>query len=268
MNIFYDFKEFQKVKSCNIFRILLIPEFWGVINYRVRYKINKIKKPIISYLIRFIYWFIDLIITTITGLQISPGAVIGEGLYIPHRGTIVVNGNSKIGKHCTIFHEVTIGRGGARDLFRGSACIGDYVYIGAGAKILGEVNVGNYVTIGANAVITKDIPSFCLVVGNPSKIIFPPSKWENGMKSSFFLLEGWRGGTNKLITLFKVEALKIVISSDRSNSIQVYIDSIFTGTINNDYTTFDIPSTVDLSKPVLIRLCSSAEFRVFSLELI
>ena len=69
---------------------------------------------------------------------------------------IIISHNAKIGKNCTIYHQVTIGSG--------AAVIGDNVTIGAGAKIIGNVTIGDDCRIGANAVITKDVPSGATVV--------------------------------------------------------------------------------------------------------
>lgn len=90
-------------------------------------------------------------------------AQIGKGIRLPHRIGIVISGNAVIGERCTIFHQVTIG---VNDLVSDAApCIGDNCYIGAGAKIVGNVHIGNNVKIGANAVVTEDVPDDMTVVG-------------------------------------------------------------------------------------------------------
>lgn len=72
---------------------------------------------------------------------------------------IIVSHNAKIGKNCTIFHQVTIGEGKG-----GAPVIGDNVLIGAGAKIIGHVRIGNGAKIGVNAVIVHDVPDGAVVV--------------------------------------------------------------------------------------------------------
>jgi serine O-acetyltransferase len=104
------------------------------------------------------------------GIQINHTCDIGEGLTIPHCGTIVLAGKVRIGKNCTLLQGVTIGS----NLFKSRfdvATIGDNVLIGAGSKIVGPIKIGDNVTIGANSVVTKDIPSGTVVAGNPAKII-------------------------------------------------------------------------------------------------
>lgn len=70
-----------------------------------------------------------------------------------------------------IFNGVTLGSVRSDDETDGAPTIGNYVFIGPGAKILGNVHVGDYVLIGANCVVTKDIPEGSTVVGNPARII-------------------------------------------------------------------------------------------------
>jgi serine O-acetyltransferase len=82
-----------------------------------------------------------------------PTNVFGPGLNIAHRGTIIVNGFSKIGKNCRVHACVNIGtKGGYTNI---APTIGDNVYIGPGVKIFGDINIANGVAIGANAVVNK-----------------------------------------------------------------------------------------------------------------
>ena len=97
-----------------------------------------------------------------------PLNVAEEGLSLPHYGTIIINGNSHIGKNCRIMADVCIGSTSGVNI---AATIGDNVYIGAGAKIIGQINIGDDVCIGANAVVTKNIEDGITVVGIPAKKI-------------------------------------------------------------------------------------------------
>lgn len=104
------------------------------------------------------------------GLSISFDTRIGSGFYIGHFGGIVVNRKAIIGKNCNISHGVTIG-----ETYRGerAGCpvIGDNVYIGPGAKIIGRIFIGDNAAIGANCVVTKDVPPHAVVVGVPGRVI-------------------------------------------------------------------------------------------------
>lgn len=104
------------------------------------------------------------------GISISYRTPVGSGFYIGHVGGIVVNVGSAIGKNCNISHDVTLGQANRGDK-QGCPTIGDNVYIGPGAKIIGNVYVGNGVAVGANCVVTKDVPDHKVVAGIPGKII-------------------------------------------------------------------------------------------------
>jgi serine O-acetyltransferase len=95
---------------------------------------------------------------------------IASGFYIGHFGGIIINSESVIGKNCNISHGVTLGQS-SRGKNIGCPILGDNVYIGPGAKIVGAVKIGNNVAIGANCVVVKDIPDNSVVVGIPGKII-------------------------------------------------------------------------------------------------
>jgi serine O-acetyltransferase len=104
------------------------------------------------------------------GISIPFETSIGSGFYIGHFGGIVVNERSVIGKNCNISHGVTLGEAN-RGERKGCPVIGDNVYIGPGAKIVGAVRIGNDVAIGANSVVTKDVPDHSVVVGIPGRVI-------------------------------------------------------------------------------------------------
>lgn len=104
------------------------------------------------------------------GISIPWTTAIGSGFYIGHFGGIVVNGRAKIGDNCNISHGVTIGKGN-RGRNAGYPIIGDCVYLGPGAKIIGAVKIGNYAAVGANCVVTKDVPEHGVVVGVPGRIV-------------------------------------------------------------------------------------------------
>lgn len=87
------------------------------------------------------------------GFTIPPN-VFGEGLSIPHYGTIVVHGSVRAGRNCRLQEGVTIG---ATNGSHKAAVIGDNCYFGSGAKVLGEVTIADDVAIGAGAVVTRDI---------------------------------------------------------------------------------------------------------------
>ena len=105
-----------------------------------------------------------------TDIEIHPAAFIGKGLLIDHGSGVVIGETAIIGDDCTIFHGVTLGGVGNKAGKR-HPTLYNRVFVGAGAKILGNIEIGNNVKIGANAVILTDVPDGATAVGVPARII-------------------------------------------------------------------------------------------------
>jgi serine O-acetyltransferase len=107
----------------------------------------------------------------LTGVEIHPGARIGKGLFIDHGAGVVIGETVVIGEYCVLFHNVTLG-GTGRYQGQRHPVVGDHVFIGTGATVLGPVRIGDYAKVGANAfVINHDVPADCTVVGTPARIV-------------------------------------------------------------------------------------------------
>jgi serine O-acetyltransferase len=104
------------------------------------------------------------------GIYVSRDTRIGSGFYIGHFGGIVVNQAVRIGNNCNLSHGVTLGRIN-RGERAGCPTIGNDVYIGPGAKVLGHIEVGDRAAIGANAVVIEDVPAGAVVGGVPARIL-------------------------------------------------------------------------------------------------
>jgi serine O-acetyltransferase len=115
--------------------------------------------------------FISHVSRWLTGIEIHPGAKIGERVFFDHGMGIVIGETAQIGKGCTIYHGVTLG---GTSLYKGAKrhpTLGRDVVIGAGAKVLGGFEVGDGAKVGSNAVVTKPVPAGATAVGNPARII-------------------------------------------------------------------------------------------------
>jgi len=104
------------------------------------------------------------------GISIPYNTSIGPGFYIGHFGGIVVNEAARIGRNCNISQGVTIGQLN-RGERKGVPVIGENVYIGPGAVIIGAIHIGQGSAIGANAVVTRDLCENAVAVGIPAKVI-------------------------------------------------------------------------------------------------
>ncbi len=119
---------------------------------------------------KFIAKIISQISRFFTGIEIHPACFIGRGLLIDHGSGVVIGETAIIGDDCTIFHGVTLGgRGNTKGKRHPTLYNG--VFVGAGAKILGNVEIGNNVKIGANAVVLSDIPDGATAVGMPARVV-------------------------------------------------------------------------------------------------
>ena len=127
-------------------------------------------KYLLKYIFSPIAWLILRHLKFKYGVSIYHTCKIGSGLFIGHIGGIHVNFRTIIGKNLNISQEVTIA-GANRGKNKGYPVLGDNIYIGPGAKIIGSVKIGNNVAIGANCVVTTSIPDNSVVVGIPGKVI-------------------------------------------------------------------------------------------------
>lgn len=104
------------------------------------------------------------------GYQINAEADIGPGFYMGHRGTVIINGASSIGANVNVMPGVNIGQEN-RGKRQGVPVIGNKVWIGTNAVIVGKIRIGNNVLIAPNAYVNFDVPSNSIVIGNPARII-------------------------------------------------------------------------------------------------
>ena len=161
---------------------LLYPSIHALIMYRTSH-----------FLYRKEYFFLARLISQLsrffTGIEIHPGARIGEGILIDHGMGVVIGEATIIGNRVTIYQGVTLGATGNEKQWKRHPTIGDDVVIGSGAKVLGPINIGDNVwigtgvivnpgvtigsntVIGAGSVVTRDIPSGVVAVGNPCRVL-------------------------------------------------------------------------------------------------
>lgn len=105
-----------------------------------------------------------------TGIEIHPGAVIGEGFFIDHGNGVIIGETAKIGNNVTLYQGVTLG-GTGKEQGKRHPTIGDNVMISAGAKVLGSFTVGEGSKIGAGSVVLKEVPPNSTVVGVPGRVV-------------------------------------------------------------------------------------------------
>jgi len=107
-----------------------------------------------------------------TGIEIHPGAQIGRRFFIDHGMGVVIGETAVIGDDCTLYHGVTLG-GTSWKRGKRHPTLGNFVVIGAGAKVLGPITVGDGARIGSNSVVLKNVPPGATVVGIPGHFVNP-----------------------------------------------------------------------------------------------
>jgi len=106
----------------------------------------------------------------LTGIEIHPGAKIGNGFFIDHGMGVVIGETAEVGENVTLYHGVTLG-GVSTEKGKRHPTIMDNVVIGAGAKVLGAIEIGVSSRVGANAVVVHTVPENSVVVGVPGQIV-------------------------------------------------------------------------------------------------
>jgi serine O-acetyltransferase len=115
--------------------------------------------------------FLSHVSRFLTGIEIHPGAKIGNGFFIDHGMGVVIGETAEIGENVTMYHGVTLG-GTSWKKGKRHPTIEKNVIIGAGAAILGPIRIGENSKIGSGSVVNKDVPSNSTVVGIPGRVVF------------------------------------------------------------------------------------------------
>jgi serine O-acetyltransferase len=144
--------------------IVCYPGLQALSLHRIAHWLYKIGMP-------FFPRFISHLARFFTGIEIHPGAQIGQGVFIDHGMGVVIGETAIIGDYCLIYQGVTLG-GTGKEMGKRHPTLGENVVIGGGAKVLGNIQIGNNVRIGAGSVVLRDVPSNCTVVGVPGRIIY------------------------------------------------------------------------------------------------
>jgi serine O-acetyltransferase len=155
-------REYDPSMSSNTQVLLTSGGMQAVWAYRISHRAWIHRHRLLAQLIRYTARFM-------TGVEIHPGAVIGRHLLIDHGTGVVIGETTVIGDDVIMHHQVTLG-GRVNTPGKRHPTVGDRVYIGAGAMILGNVTIGSDSSVGALTLVLHDIPKKSIVVGNPARI--------------------------------------------------------------------------------------------------
>jgi serine O-acetyltransferase len=148
----------------NILEILFAyPGFHARQFHRLAHTLYKWHIPFFPRLISHISRFL-------TGIEIHPGATLGEGVFIDHGMGVVIGETAIVGDYVTIYQGVTLG-GTSLQKVKRHPTLGNHVVVGVGAKVIGNITIGDNTRIGAGSVVVKSAPANCTVVGNPGRVV-------------------------------------------------------------------------------------------------
>jgi serine O-acetyltransferase len=151
-------------KNLGLWRVFFRMETPAIVCYRFGHWVEKLSIPVVGTVLRIVAGVFQRFVQIFVGVYISPDAEIGPGLVI-HTPYGIIVGPNKIGSYCTLQNGVVIAAG-----TRG---IGDNVYFGAGAKVMGGAKIGNNVVVAANSLVLTDVPDNMTVIGVPARIRLP-----------------------------------------------------------------------------------------------
>ena len=132
--------------------------------------IHRLSACLWNWNLKWLARFISYLGRWFTGIEIHPGATVGQGVFIDHGMGVVIGETAEIGDGSTLYHGVTLG-GTAWKKGKRHPTLGKGVVVGAGAKILGPIMIGDGAKIGSNAVVVKDVPAGATAVGIPARIL-------------------------------------------------------------------------------------------------
>lgn len=143
--------------------LFLYPGPQAIVLYRIAHLLHNLG-------VLFLPRFISHLARFLTGIEIHPGAVIGKGVFIDHGMGVVIGETAVVGDYCLLYQGVTLG-GTGKETGKRHPTLGCNVTVGAGAKILGNINIGDRVRVGAITIVLKDVPPNSTIVGIPGRII-------------------------------------------------------------------------------------------------
>jgi len=156
-------RERDPAAASNLEVILAYPGFHARQLHRLAHALHARGVPVLPRVISHAGRFV-------TGIEIHPGAKIGQGLFIDHGMGIVIGETAEIGDNCHLYQGVTLGGTSTKKEKRHPTLM-DNVQVGAGAKLIGAITVGENASIGAGSVVVTNVPPNATVVGVPGHIV-------------------------------------------------------------------------------------------------
>lgn len=172
-NVRKDLSRYGSRPALQLLAVAKHPAAWAVLGYRFRRWVQTASLPApLRSAFKLPSAFAEVAIKVTTNIELPAGAEIGPGLLIAHSGYLVLSSEVKLGENCTLTHGVTLGHAeGGTTLGRQGPVLGDRVYVGPGAAVIGPVRIGSDALIGVGSVVTRSVPDRGVVAGNPARVL-------------------------------------------------------------------------------------------------
>ncbi len=175
MNDFQLDMERYKTRGYRGKELWLNPAVWSIASYRLGNWLHVTRPSVfIRIPLKIVSFLANKFCEVFMEMCIDPQAKIGPGFYIGHIGGVHINPQAVLGSNCDLAHRVTIGASAMGR--QGAPVLGDDVYIGTGATLVGKIKVGNGAKIAANTLVISNIPAGATVMGVPGRIIMRAPK--------------------------------------------------------------------------------------------
>ena len=171
-----DFRRYRREGTRHGMHVLLFcPGFWATFVHRLLYRLQENVSrrgfpSVCRLVINQICHAVSETSALTTRILLPLRCRIGDGLFVPHFGPVTVHPAARIGENCTLHQGVVVGQAG-RGEQKGAPSLGDRVYVGANAVLIGKITLGDDVAVGAGAVVTKSVPDRAVVAGNPARVL-------------------------------------------------------------------------------------------------
>ena len=200
--------------------LLCYPGLHAMISHKLAHFLYKIKIPVLPRMISHINRWL-------TGIEIHPGAQIGNRFFIDHGKGVVIGETTEIGDDVVIYQGVTLGGTSTKKVKR-HPTLGNNIVVGCGAKILGNIKIGDSCQIGANSVVIKDVPQNSTVVGIPARIVLHEGRkvHERDPLNHNLMPDPEADAIRCLVTKIKEleEAIKILSKETGSKEVEKILD--------------------------------------------
>lgn len=168
--IYSDYKKYKKYGGNFITIVFFTQGFWAIFQYRVASSVYKMRVPFLRQFLQFLCLLWQKIIEISTGISIPASVEIGHSFYIGHFGSIILNPKTSIGNNCNISQGVTIGISGQGEK-RGVPKLGDNIYVGANAVLVGNIIIEDNVVVGANSLVNSFVSRNAVMLGVPAVVV-------------------------------------------------------------------------------------------------